>query len=78
MRRRMRVRKAIRFLVLASLLGMCSCGEPSAKVETETLTAADAAVDAAVESQEEQPLNYECSLALQYAENFTVDYYEGG
>ena len=66
----MRVRKAIRFLVLASLLGLCSCGEPSAKVETEALTAADAAV----ESQEEQPLNYECSLALQYAENFTVDY----
>ena len=70
----MRVRKAIRFLVLASLLGLCSCGEPSAKVETEALTVADAAV----ESQEEQPLNYECSLALQYAENFTVDYYEGG
>ena len=80
----MRERKGIRFLVLVSLLGLCSCGGPSAKVETETITAADftaesdMTADADVESQEEQALIYERSMALQYAENFTVDYYEGG
>ncbi len=60
----MRGRNGIRILVLVSLLGLYSCGRPSAKTETET--------------QGEQPLVYERSLTLQYAENFTVDYCEGG
>ena len=80
----MKEKKGIRILVLVSLLGLCSCGGPSAKAETETITAADftaepdMTADADVESQDEQPLVYERSMALQYAENFTVDYYEGG
>ena len=79
MGRRMRVKKGIRFLVLVSLLGMCSCGGPSEKAETETMTAAESDMAAeAVESQDEQPLIYERSMALQYAENFTVEYYVGG
>ena len=80
----MKEKKGIRILVLVSSLALCSCGGPSAKVETETITAADftaepdMTADADVELQDEQPLVYERSMALQYAENFTVDYYEGG
>lgn len=80
----MKGKNGIRVLVLVSLLGLCSCGGPSGKTATESTTTADftaeldIAADADVESQEEQPLIYERSIALQYAENFTVDYYEGG
>ncbi|MDE7429758.1 MAG: ABC transporter substrate-binding protein, partial [Lachnospiraceae bacterium] len=80
----MKGKNGIRILALVSLLGLCSCGGPSEKAETETMTAADytaesdMAAEAVVESQDEQSLVYEQSMALQYAENFTVDYYEGG
>ncbi len=53
-------------LFLIGLLGLWGCGSPSsASVE-----------DAITES--EAKLIYEGSMELQYAENFLVDYYEGG
>ena len=67
----MRGRKKITILCclfFAGLLGLCSCGSPSsASVENNT---------AQVESGSE--LVYESSMELKYAENFSVDYYEGG
>lgn len=69
-------------LFLVGLLGLCSCGSPSS----------DSAGNAANESEIEQTVSnpteaagedgrelvYESSMELQYAENFSVDYYEGG
>lgn len=49
-------------LFLTGLLWLCSCGSPSS--------------DSAVETGSE--LVYVSSMELQYAENFSVDYYEGG
>ncbi len=65
MRRRKKTSVAI-CLFLIGLLGLWGCGSPSsASVE-----------DAITES--EAKLIYEGSMELQYAENFSVDYYEGG
>ncbi len=55
-------------LFLVGLLGLCSCGSPSS----------DSGVHAAVEPEPINELVYESSMELQYAENFSVDYYGGG
>lgn len=65
----MRKKKKNRFalcLLLAGLLGLAGCGSPSS--------------DLAGDPRQEETggLIYEGSLELQYAENFSVDYYEGG
>ncbi len=53
-------------LFLIGLLGILGCGSPSsASVENRG-------------AESEAGLIYEGSMELQYAENFTVDYYEGG
>ena len=55
-------------LFFAGLLGLCSCGSPSS----------DSAAKVTEVEQADQGLVYESSMELQYAENFSVDYYEGG
>lgn len=53
-------------LFLIGLLGLCGCSSPSS----------DSRNSAAGENSKE--LVYESSMELSYAENFSVDYYEGG
>lgn len=58
-------------LFFVGLLWLCSCGSPSS----------DSAKDSYYGTEDEQTaqeLVYESSLELQYAEHFSVDYYEGG
>lgn len=55
-------------LFFAGLLGLCSCGSPSS----------DSAAKVTEAEQADKSLVYESSMELQYAENFSVDYYEGG
>lgn len=53
---------------LMGLLWLCSCGSPSSNSAENT---------AELEGKSKE-LVYESSLELEYAKNFTVDYYEGG
>lgn len=56
-------------LLLAGLLGLWGCSSPSS----------DSAADFQKETEGKNGgLVYESSMELQYAENFSVDYYEGG
>ncbi len=63
---------------LIGLLGLLGCGSPSSnyaaisKEDIENIYMPDE------DGQTESGLVYEKSMELQYAENFTVDYYEGG
>lgn len=61
-------------LFIAGLLGLSSCGGPSSDSEGEIRETQE--TQQAV--QEENGLVYQSSMELQYAENFSVDYYEGG
>ncbi len=58
-------------LFLLGLLGLWGCGSPSSAYEYQQKTAVP-------EQSAAASLVYESSMELQYAENFTVDYYEGG
>lgn len=58
----------IGYLLLTGLLGLYGCGSPSSDSKPEFETEAETGTE----------LVYESSMELQYAENFTVDYYEGG
>ena len=49
---------------MLGLLGLCSCGSPSSA--------------SGAFSEEDPELVYDSSMELKYAENFNVDYYEGG
>lgn len=68
------------------LLGLLGCGSPSSASEadegetTETVSETDLGTDAqgAEAEQQDTELVYKSSMELQYAKNFTVDYYEGG
>lgn len=57
-------------VLLLGLLGLEGCGSPSSDsmevIQTES------------ETEKEEELIYKSSLELQFAENFNVDYYEGG
>ena len=59
-------------LFLIGLLGLVGCGSPSSNngnnIDTDYLQ----------DNKTESALVYESSMELQYAENFSVDYYEGG
>lgn len=78
--------RAIGCLLLAGLLGLCSCGSPSSG--SQGGAAGSEAVEAQVSvpeheaqelpAEENAGLVYESSMELQYAENFSVDYYQGG
>lgn len=53
-------------LMIIGLLGLCSCSSPSSNLKEEKA------------EQTQQALVYEKTMELKYAENFQVDYYEGG
>lgn len=55
-------------LLMTGLLGLGGCGSPSSDSETTSQA----------EVKGNSDLVYESSMELQYAKNFTVDYYEGG
>ena len=59
-------------LFLMGLPGLTGCGSPSSDFRNDfnTVNLQD--------NKTEVSLVYESSMKLQYAENFTVDYYEGG
>lgn len=75
-------------LFLVGLLGLCSCGSPSSDSVSGQATESigESGQIQAVENgnNEEESLEtnnelvYESSMELQYAENFSVDYYQGG
>lgn len=79
--------RAIGCLLLAGLLGLCSCGSPSSRSQGGAAAGTEA-VEAQVSvpgheaqelpTEENAGLVYESSMELQYAENFSVDYYQGG
>ena len=57
-------------LILAGLLGLLGCGSPS--------SAPSDAVQTTEAAETADSLVYQDSMELKYAENFSVDYYEGG
>ena len=67
----MRGREKAFVLLLMGLLWLYGCGSPS--LDSEAMTDTKEESDSDIEE-----LIYESSMELQYAKNFTVDYYEGG
>lgn len=72
-------------LLLIGLLGLCSCGSPSSNSAGNLSADVQDKIEISGETQGEEgtkekqgELVYEGSMTLQYAENFSVDYYEGG
>ncbi len=68
-------RKWIYVLLLMGLLGLNGCGSPSS---ASAEMSSQASAEAAATVTEQAELVKTGSMELQYAENFTVDYYEGG
>lgn len=78
MRRRKKTIIAIG-VCLIGLLGLWGCGGPS----SDSAVSSQKAAESLTESEQGEDLSqcgliYESSMELQYAENFTVDYYVGG
>ena len=72
-------RKWIYVLLLMGLLGLSGCGSPSSASMDTSAEATSEITQAAETTQEERTeLVKTGSMELQYAENFTVDYYEDG
>ena len=59
-------------LLLIGLLGLVGCGSPSSDYGNHL------SADNLQNNNTETGLVYESSMELQYAENFSVDYYKGG
>lgn len=59
---------ALGLVFMTGLQGLTGCGSPSSVSGGQTVA----------EQQETKELVYESSMELSYAENFSVDYYEGG
>ena len=59
-------------LFLTGLLGLHGCGSPSSNYDSKY------SADNLQNKETEGSLVYESSMELQYAENFSVDYYKGG
>ena len=77
----MRGRKRTLALILAGLLWLHGCGSPypDSEIITDTSAEIEAESDLAVSDFDTvETLVYDRSMELQYAENFTVDYYDGG
>lgn len=68
------MKKKTLVLIFMGLLWLHGCGSPS--IDSESMTDTSTETESALDSGE--TLVYERNLELQYAENFTVDYYEGG
>ena len=62
---------------MIGLLGLCGCGNPSSGSVTGSEAEADSGQDRA-DGHAGGELIYEGSMELQYAQNFSVDYFEGG
>ena len=75
--RKRRKKTIVSGLFLLGLLGLLGCSSPSSDSapigDTQEISALESANEA-----ESGELVYEGSMELQYAENFSVDYYEGG
>ncbi len=67
-------RTALCCLFLIGLLGLCSCGSPS----SDSVENATANPESEKTGENSRELVFERSMELKYAENFSVDYYEGG
>ncbi len=74
----MKRRKRIMLLLLTGMLGLYGCGSASPDAAETPDTGEARMTTAAPETETEAALVYERSMELRYAENFTVDYYEGG
>ena len=74
----MRGRKGIIILLLTGLMGLHGCGSSSSDLVKTPDTEAESASKSEQEEESEPGLVFESRMELQYAENFTVDYYEGG
>lgn len=76
---KMKRRKKAFALLLMGLLWLYGCGRPSLNSEVMTETEKESELDSfRSELDTGEELVYERSAELQYAENFTIDYYEGG
>ena len=68
--------------LIIGLLGLCSCGSPSSNfgknINSEVESNASVEVEQNEHNIETNKLIYESSMELEYAENFSVDYYQGG
>ena len=75
----MRGRKKAFVLLLIGLLWLHGCGGPSLDSEVMTDMGEESESDLDISDFDiGEELVYERSIELQYAENFKVDYYEGG
>lgn len=75
----MRGRKKALILLLMGLLWLHGCGSPSLDSEEMTDIGNESEADLDIsDSDIDEELVYERSIELQYAENFKIDYYEGG
>lgn len=68
--------------LIIGLLGLCSCGSPSSdfgkNINSEVENNASVEVKENEDNVGTNKLIYERSMELEYAENFSVDYYQGG
>ena len=62
---------------MTGLAGLCGCGNPSSGSVTERIAETDSGEEQA-DADVGGELVYERSMELQYAQNFSVDYFEGG
>lgn len=67
-----KVKRVLCCLLIIGLLGLCGCGSPSSDYGAGTKEDSPASDTGTGE------LEYEGSMELQYATNFSVDYYKGG
>lgn len=72
----MKRRKKALFALVIGLLWLSGCGSPSS--DSDAMSKNAAGTEAEVRTGEKTPLVYEGSAELSYANNFIVDYYEGG
>ena len=75
--RKRRKKTIVSGLFLLGLLGLVGCGSPSSDSAPIKETQEVSAFESMNEAESEE-LIYESSMELQYAKNFSLDYYEGG
>lgn len=65
-------------LLLTGLLWLYGCGSPSSDLEERKDVQAEAEAVSETQAETDVAFIYEGSMELSYAENFSVDYYQGG